>query len=148
MKKVCFFFTLILLTPLLVKSQAISDRYISDSFRDAFNLGSLKEILASSQFQLLLFITIGVVAAIWLFYLWGSFKMAYEDMEISILKKFANALKPPRISAPNMDLPHLQDFNAGRLGFSPNLVAVDHKKEKEESESAPLTRGETTQQRG
>ena len=147
MRKVCFYATLLLLAPITGIAQSVNDQYLSQSFREAFNLDGIRNLLASSQFQFLLIGTIVIVVAIWLFYLWGSLKMAYENLEINIFRRISRSLRP-RITPPDFDLPHLHDLNAGRMGFAPSLIAVEHSKEKEEKKEESAARGDTTPARG
>ncbi len=147
MRKICFYSTLLLLVPITGIAQPVNDQYLSQSFREAFNPDGIRNLLASPQFQFLLIGTIVVVVAIWLFYLWGSLKMAYEDLEINIFRRVTGSLRPPRVTPPDFDLPHLHDLNSSRMGFAPSLIAVEHPKEKEEKKES-ATRGDAARTRG
>jgi len=147
MKKIQITALLALWVPLQAFAQSVQERYLSQSFRDTFDMEGLQAMLSSPQFQIALFIALGALAAVLAFYLWGSLKMAYGNLEVDVFRKIGEVLRSTRTKTPKMDLPHLQSFNAGRMGFAPNLVAVDHKTETEAEPEEP-TRGESNQPRG
>ncbi len=148
MKKIYVTALLALWVPLQAFAQSVQEQYLSQSFRETFDLEGLQAMLSSPQFQIALLIALGALAGVLSFYLWGSLKMAYGNLEMDVFRKIGEVLGSSKPSTPKMDLPHLQSFNAGRMGFAPNLVAVDHQnEEKSEPEEEP-TRGEPKQTRG
>lgn len=152
MKKASFLSLSLVLVPFLVAAQSSGVEYLERSVQQSFNLDNVTAVLASPQFQIALVLVVGIVAFIWFAYLWGSFKMAYEDMEINIFRKLqwmAKTVKLPKIQAPNIHTDAFTRWNTGRIGFAPDMVTVDHKPAQEETKergSSEPTRGETQEQ--
>lgn len=162
MKKGHFALLLPLFLPALGFAQTSAPsgtQHFERSLQQTFNTNNLIAFLESSQFQLFIIFVIGIAALIWAFYLYSSLKMAYTRLEINFLQKIwslPKSIRIPKGIPTDPDLPHLSVWSTGRLGLSPQFVAIDNNVTEEEEEeessqkgdSADQARGNSPSQRG
>ncbi|MDX1939887.1 MAG: hypothetical protein SFU99_05000 [Saprospiraceae bacterium] len=148
MKKGLFLSLSIAWLPFLAAAQSSGIQYVEHSVQQSLNFDNIAAVLESPQFQIALLLVVGIVGIIWIAYLWGSFKMAYEDMGLHIfrnLQLFNKTIKPQKLQAPHTEI-NISNWKSSRMNFAPHTLIVDNKPVTEETsdrrDSKPA-RGET-----